>query len=122
MINDPKLIKRVIDQIENTSKEDLDEAIRLVDKEDFDNAISEAIDRVLNYQGVVVKYPNKCDDLDYIEISNYETALYGDSIDDHMVVYTLMNMFKEGKVQFVGDYDKDVNYLRKLLKLNKGGV
>lgn len=34
MINDSKLIKEIIEQIKNTTKEQLQEAIELVDKEE----------------------------------------------------------------------------------------
>lgn len=34
MINNPKLIKETIEQIKNTTKEQLQEAIELVDKEE----------------------------------------------------------------------------------------
>lgn len=33
MINDPKLINEILDEINNTSKEDLDKAIEEVEKE-----------------------------------------------------------------------------------------
>ena len=33
MINDPKLINEILDEINNTSKEDLDKAIEEADKE-----------------------------------------------------------------------------------------
>ena len=33
MINNPKLIKEILDKINNNSKEDLDKAIKEVDKE-----------------------------------------------------------------------------------------
>ena len=38
-----------------------------------------------------------------------------------MIAYVIARMFSEGKIEFVGDCDKDIDYLKKLLEVKDEG-
>lgn len=82
--------------------------------------LANAINGVLNFDGCIIEDIRNgvridCDDAE-LEVA----VKAGQYFDCHMVGYVLMNMIKDGKVEFCCDEnDKDYRYLCKLLELDK---
>ena len=62
------------------------------------------------------KYPVINADTDELEVS-----VKIEEFDKHMIAYVIARMFSEGKIEFVGDCDKDIDYLKKLLEVKDEG-
>lgn len=76
--------------------------------------MGDSLENVSNCKGIFVKHNE-----DYIDVGEQEEFFVNSNyLDDHMVVYVLSRMLKEGKIAFLGDCDKDIRYLEKLVKEN----
>lgn len=75
--------------------------------------ISKAMLDTLEYKGAAIRH-NK----ELIHLDKEEILITGKDFDNAMVAYVIAKMIEEGKVLFVGDCDKDVMYLRKLVELD----
>ena len=86
------------------------------------NGLADAIDGVMKNKGVIAIDKETGYELpldlgeDKVEIQIHSKEYF----DYHMVSYVLMNMIKEGKMDFCCDEnDKDFRYLCKLLRIDK---
>lgn len=74
--------------------------------------IGKALDDVLDLKGIIVHYDGQYIDIDKDKL---EVSVKIEECDKHMIAYIITRMFSEGKIEFVGDYNKDVDYIKKLL-------
>lgn len=74
--------------------------------------IGKALDDVLDLKGIIVHYDGQYIDIDKDKL---EVSVKIEECDKHMIAYIIVRMFSEGKIEFVGDYNKDVDYIKKLL-------
>ena len=74
--------------------------------------IGKALDDVLDLKGIIVHYDGQYIDIDKDKL---EVSVKIEECDKHMIAYIITRMFFEGKIEFVGDYNKDVDYIKKLL-------
>lgn len=74
--------------------------------------ISDALSDVLDFKGTII-----CHNGEYIDVDeDYpEVSVKAKEFDKYMVAYVITRMFSEGKIEFIGDCDKDINYIKKLL-------
>lgn len=73
-----------------------------------------SLDNVMECKGVIVNSDGK-----YIDVGKQDEFFVNSNyLDDHMVAFVLSKMLKEGKIAFLGDCDKDIKYLEKLVKKN----
>lgn len=84
----------------------------------FSKQIGEAINDVRNLKGVTVNYNGNHIDLDKDDI---EVSVNIEEFDKHMIAYVVSKMFSEGKIEFVGDCNKDIDYIKKLLEVKDEG-
>ena len=75
--------------------------------------ISNALDDVLDLKGTIICYNGQYIDIDKDEL---EVSVKIEEFDKHMIAYVIARMFSEGKIEFVGDCNKDINYIKKLLE------
>ena len=75
--------------------------------------ISNALDDVLDLKGIIVHYDGQYIDIDKDKL---EVSVKIEECDKHMIAYAIDRMFSEGKIEFVGDCNKDINYIKKLLE------
>ena len=75
--------------------------------------IGKVLERTLDQKGIMVRYEGEYIDLDKDDV---EISVKCSEIDNHMVSYVISKMFLEGKIAFKRDVEKDVEYLKKLLK------
>ena len=80
--------------------------------------IGKALDDVLDLKGTIICYNGQYIDIDKDEP---EVSVKIEEFDKHMIAYVIARMFSEGKIEFVGDCDKDIDYLRKLLEVKDEG-
>ena len=80
----------------------------------FSKQIGEAINDTINLKGAIVYYNGEYIDIDKEE--NIEVSIKCDEFNKHMISYVISKMFSEGKIEFVGDCNKDINYIKKLLE------
>lgn len=76
--------------------------------------IGKALDDVLDLKGIIVHYDGQYIDIDKDKL---EVSVKIEECDKHMIAYIIVRMFSEGKIEFVGDYNKDVDYIKKLLEV-----
>lgn len=82
--------------------------------------LADAINGVINFDGCFIEDKKTGVKIDCDEAELEVAVKAGKYFDCHMVSYVLMNMIKDGKVDFCcDDNDKDVRYLRKLLGIDK---
>ena len=84
--------------------------------DNFFDKIGNAIKNMYDYKGVVIDYKGEIIDFDKDDV---EISVKINEFNNHMVVYVIAKMFSEGKIAFKGDFEKDIQYLKKLLKENK---
>ena len=75
--------------------------------------ISNALDDVLDLKGIIVHYDGQYIDIDEDKL---DVSVKIEECDKHMIAYVIARMFSEGKIEFVGDCNKDINYIKKLLE------
>lgn len=75
--------------------------------------ISNALDDVLDLKGIIVHYDGQYIDIDEDKL---EVSVKIEECDKYMIAYVIARMFSEGKIEFVGDCNKDINYIKKLLE------
>ena len=75
--------------------------------------IGNALDDVLDLKGTIICYNGQYIDIDKDEL---EVSVKIEEFDKHMIAYVIARMFSEGKIEFVGDCNKDINYIKKLLE------
>lgn len=80
--------------------------------ENLYKGIGKALDDVLDLKGIIVHYDGQYIDIDKDKL---EVSVKIEECDKHMIAYIIVRMFSEGKIEFVGDYNKDVDYIKKLL-------
>ena len=80
--------------------------------------IGKALDDVLDLKGIIVHYDGQYIDIDKDKL---EVSVKIEECDKHMIAYVIAKMFSEGKIKFVGDCDKDIDYLKKLLEVKDEG-
>lgn len=84
--------------------------------DNFFDKIGNAIKNMYDYKGVVIDYKGEIIDFDKDDV---EISVKINEFNNHMVVYVIAKMFLEGKITFKEGCDKDIQYLKKLLKENK---
>lgn len=84
--------------------------------DEFYEKIGKAIEDTYGYKGLVVDYKGELIDFDE---DNVEVCVKIGEFNNHMITYVIAKMFLEGKITFKEGCDKDIEYLKKLVKENK---
>lgn len=88
--------------------------------EQIKKGLVDAINGVFNFDGCIIEDKRTGVKIDCDEAELEVAVKANQYFDYHMVSYVLMNMIKDGKVEFCCDEnDKDIRYLRKLLSIDK---
>ena len=75
--------------------------------------IGKALDDVLDLKGIIVHYDSQYIDIDKDKL---EVSVKIEQGDKNMIAYVIARMFYEDNIEFVGDCNKDINYIKKLLE------
>lgn len=67
----------------------------------------------MDLKGIIVHYDSQYIDIDKDKL---EVSVKIEECDKHMIAYVIARMFSEGKIEFIGDCNKDINYIKKLLE------